>query len=125
MKRGNLYDQHGGSLAGPGELVEELYGRGTLRVVRIHSEGHRTPAGSWYDQEEDEWVALLAGRADLRFEDGTVITLAPGDWVLIPAHARHRVERTSTSPRALWLAVHLGFPGPLDRRTGREDAGLP
>ena len=32
--------------------------------------------------------------------------LGPGDHVLIPAGARHRVERTSAEPPAVWLAVY-------------------
>ena len=111
MKRGNLFRQYDGPLPGPGELSEELHGGDHLTILRIHSEGHATAPGSWYDQDGDEWVALLAGSAELRFEDGTRLALAPGDWVVIPAHVRHRVERTSTAPRALWLAVHLGLPG--------------
>jgi cupin 2 domain-containing protein len=110
MKQGNLFRDHDGALPGAGELVEELYHSRAVRITRIHSEGHTTPEGSWYDQDQDEWVALLAGSADLRFADGTMITLGPGDWVLIPAHVVHRVEHTSSSPRALWLAMHAGAP---------------
>jgi cupin 2 domain-containing protein len=124
MKRGNLYGRYPGELPGPGELFEELHRHGALRIVRIHSEGHSTPKGEWYDQPEEEWVALLAGSAELRFEDGTVMALGPGDWVLIPARTRHRVERTSRSPRALWLAVHIGSAPPEGDRAGQED-GFP
>lgn len=111
MKRGNLYREHEGPLPGPGELTEELHGGDRLKILRIHSEGHVTAPDAWYDQDEDEWVALLAGTAELLFEDGTLLAMTSGDWVVIPAHVRHRVERTSSSPRALWLAVHLGLPG--------------
>ena len=107
MKRGNLYAQHPGALPGPGEFVEELLRSGAVRIERIHSEGHATPDGRWYDQDHDEWVALLVGSATLRFEEGSILRLTAGDWVHIPAHARHRVEETSRDPRALWLAIHL------------------
>jgi cupin 2 domain-containing protein len=56
-------------------------------------------------------VALLAGAARLRFEsEGESRALAPGDWVRIPAHARHRVDWTDPARPTVWLAVH--FPSP-------------
>jgi cupin 2 domain-containing protein len=39
-------------------------------------------------------VIVLKGAARLRFEDGTV-EMRPGDFVNIPAHAKHRVEWTT------------------------------
>ncbi|MFB4204319.1 cupin domain-containing protein [Arhodomonas sp. KWT2] len=106
MTRGNLFADV------PQTLAEERFdtlAEGTgERIERIVSTGQATPAGEWYDQAWDEWVVLLQGEAELRFEDGPeTTTLAPGDWLLIPAHQRHRVERTSTTPPAVWLAVHL------------------
>ena len=50
---------------------------------------------------------LLAGRATLLFEGGRRVEFAPGDWLLIRAHERHRVEATSADPPCVWLAVHL------------------
>ena len=49
---------------------------------------------------------LLQGDAELGFADGSRVTLAPGDHVLIAASLRHRVERTSAEPPCIWLAVH-------------------
>lgn len=93
-------------LAGPTEWVEALVqGRGAL-IERIVSCGHRTPEGQWYDQARDEWVVLLQGAARLGYADGTTRELRAGDWLLIPAHCRHRVEQTSTDPPCIWLAVH-------------------
>jgi cupin 2 domain-containing protein len=55
---------------------------------------------------------LLTGAARLRFEAGDFnLDLAPGDWVEIPAHARHRVEWTQADPPTVWLAIH--FPSPF------------
>ena len=88
------------------ETVELLFERPGARIERIVSTGQTTPPGEWYDQTGDEWVALLTGRATLRWEDGTLTELAPGDWLLIPAHVRHRVEATSVNPPCVWLAVH-------------------
>ncbi len=76
------------------------------RVERIVSRGQTTPAGEWYDQDSDEWVVLLEGRARLEFEDGERRDLQAGDWVFIPAHCRHRVTATSRVPPCVWVAVH-------------------
>ena len=93
------------------ETVDVLLDRPGARIERIVSTGQTTPPGQWYDQPEDEWVALLAGRATLRLEDGALVQLAPGDWLLIPARVRHRVEETSADPPCVWLAVHAAPAG--------------
>ena len=81
-----------------------LSGRNVL-IERIVSTGQASPEGFWYDQEEDEWVAVLQGRAKLAWDDGRELVMEPGDWVLLPAHERHRVEWTSKNPACIWLAV--------------------
>jgi len=80
---------------------------GTVRIERIVSRGHTTPEGQWYDQDADEWVALLQGEASIAYADGTTAKLAAGDWICLPAHCRHRVASTSSEPPAIWLAVHV------------------
>ncbi len=87
------------------EFMEVLASGGGTRVERIVSEGHASPDGFWYDQEEWEWVAVLQGSAELEFEERGRVPLSAGQWVLIPAHARHRVTRTSAEPQCVWLAV--------------------
>lgn len=78
-----------------------------LRIGRIVSTGQASPPGFWYDQEWAEWVVLLSGTAAVRFEgEAAPRELEPGSYLHIPAHVRHRVERTSTSPPAVWLAVY-------------------
>ncbi len=92
----------------PAERFDILLQTGGCRLERIISIGHATPPGEWYDQDGDEWVALLQGQAKLRFaEDDAARLLTPGDYVWIPAHCRHRVEWTSEDPPAVWLALHL------------------
>ena len=56
------------------------------RIERIVSQGHASPEGFWYDQDEPEWVALLQGAAELEFEDGRRHSMGAGDWLAIPAH---------------------------------------
>lgn len=89
------------------EFRQILHESPGIRVEQIVSRGHRTGEGEWYDQDSDEWVAVLTGEALLVFEDGTVEPMVHGDWTFIPAHKRHRVERTSADPPCVWLAVHL------------------
>jgi cupin 2 domain-containing protein len=91
------------------EVSESVLDAGNLRIERIVSYGQASPEGFWYDQPQHEWVMLLAGAARLRFESSDEpVELRPGDYVHIPAHARHRVERTSSSGPTIWLAVHYG-----------------
>ena len=88
----------------PQELVTELLSAEGVRIERIVSFGQVSPAEFWYDQPENEWVLLLEGSAQLRFED-RVVDLSKGDCLNIPAGRRHRVEKTSETGRTVWLAV--------------------
>ena len=90
----------------PDELFTGLIPDAGVKIERIVSGGQSTPEGQWYDQPRDEWVALLQGEAAIAYEDGAEITLHAGDHLLIPAHTRHRVARTTHSPPCIWLAVH-------------------
>ena len=83
-----------------------LAASGGTRIERIVSTGQASPAGFWYDQEEDEFVTLIAGAALLAIAGrDEPLRLEPGDWVNLPAHCRHRVEWTSAEPPTVWLAV--------------------
>ena len=88
-----------------GEVCELLLQRPGIRVERILSTGQASPPGFWYDQAEDEWVAVLQGEGVLQWEDGQLTELRAGDWLFIPAHQKHRVERTSVEPPCIWLAL--------------------
>jgi cupin 2 domain-containing protein len=91
--------------AGTGEVVERLAGGDGVRIERIVSHGERSPDGFWYDQDEAEFVLVLAGGARLRFADGEVMALKPGDGVDIAPHRRHRVDWTDPEQPTVWLAV--------------------
>lgn len=92
----------------PEELLQCIVKKDNIRIERIVSNGHVTPADQWYDQNEDEWVILLQGQATLLFENNReLVSLNPGDYLLIPAHTRHRVEWTNPYVNTLWLAVHF------------------
>jgi cupin 2 domain-containing protein len=89
------------------ELFQEILQAPHFRLERIVSRGQASPPGFWYDEPTHEWVVLLSGRAALRFaeRDGLEV-LKPGDYLLIPAHCRHRVEWTDPEEETVWLALH-------------------
>jgi cupin 2 domain-containing protein len=106
IKAGNLLQY----LAAPAaeEEVTQLLETLSVRIARIVSHGHASPPGYWYDQDDAEWVMVVAGAAGLLIEGETdARRLGPGDYVLIPPHVRHRVEWTATDQPTIWLAVHL------------------
>ena len=96
------------------ERLELLLARPGLRIERIVSTGQASPPGFWYEQAAAEWVVLLAGEAQLRFEDESEARrLRAGDWLQIEAMRRHRVEWTLADTPSVWLAVHYA-PGIKD-----------
>ncbi len=89
-----------------GEVTHELLRDGRVRIERIVSAGQATPAGSWYDQDDSEWVMVASGRAGLEIEgEDAILEMGPGDWVDLPAHCRHRVAWTAEDGPTVWLAV--------------------
>lgn len=92
----------------PQELTQDLLRTRQATIERIVSRGHCSAKGFWYDQDRDEWVLLLSGKARIEFKDEPELTqLEPGDHLLIPAHVRHRVAWTEPFTDTIWLAVHL------------------
>jgi cupin 2 domain-containing protein len=88
------------------ELFETLIPDSCVRIERIVSSGQSTPAGSWLEQDDDEWVVLLQGKAVIEYPENIKAELEHGDWIFIPGHTRHRVAWTSSDPPCIWLAVH-------------------
>lgn len=92
----------------PEELLTSLLKRDSVHIERIVSKGHSTPPEQWYDQAWDEWVIVLEGQAILVYEQNLQkLPMTTGDYVLIPAHTKHRVEWTTPDIHTVWLAVHL------------------
>jgi cupin 2 domain-containing protein len=88
------------------ERVDRLIEGPGWRLERIHSCLASSPEGFWYDQTETEWVLVLRGSAQLRFEDEQHSRdLCVGDSLLIAPHRRHRVVTTDPDPGTLWLAL--------------------
>lgn len=106
MNSGNLYRDIPHQL--PAEIIDTLAASpsGSMRIERIVSQGHCSPPDFWYDQEQAEWVLLLQGAAVVRFEtDNRMVQMAPGDYLSIAAHEKHRVESTSDIGHTIWLAI--------------------
>ena len=89
------------------EHFETLFSDRNLHIERIVSRGQATPPDVWYDQEENEWVLLVQGKASLQFEKGEMLHLGPGDYIFLPARLKHRVTYTSKIPPCIWLAIHF------------------
>ena len=93
---------------GADEAIETLLKGDGIRLERIVSYGHASPAGFWYDQHEAEWVLLMSGRARLTIEgEAEDRELGPGDRLFIPAHCRHRVAWTQPGEPTVWLAIFV------------------
>ena len=104
---GNLFAEIPARLAS--EQITTLLASPALRIERIVSRGQSSPPDSWYDQAQAEWVIVLAGAAQLMFEDeDTARRMEPGDYVHIAPHRRHRVAWTDPAQATIWLAVHHG-----------------
>jgi cupin 2 domain-containing protein len=96
----------------PEEQVTCLAAARHVRIERIVSLGQKSPPGFWYDQPWAEWIVVLAGSAGLLFEgEAEAKVLSEGDYILIPARAKHRVEWTSKDHATIWLAVHYPETG--------------
>lgn len=88
------------------ERFEDVLRLPDVRIERIISHGHTTPADQPYLQSWDEWVMLLAGTAELELDGIGHYSLCSGDHLLIPAGVAHRV--THSDRPTIWLAVHIG-----------------
>ena len=88
------------------EFFEVLLTDKNLKIERIVSRGHRSPASGWYDQEQNEWVMVVRGKATISYKDGKSVHLKTGDHIHIPAHTEHRVAWTDPDNDTIWLAVH-------------------
>ena len=87
------------------EEIQILLQSGPVRIERIVSNGEASPQGFWYDQDQEEWVVLLRGTATLEFQGNPDRLLGAGDYLLIPAHTKHRVSAVSED--AIWLGFHF------------------
>lgn len=82
------------------EIFAKLFEKKSIRIESIRS-WLKVP-GEWYDQDEDEWVLVFDGEAELEV-GGEILSLVRGDYLLIPKHTPHRV--LSTAKDTFWLGV--------------------
>jgi cupin 2 domain-containing protein len=87
------------------EHLLSLFENPSVKIDRIVSQSYSSPPGFWYDQDEDEWVIVVRGKATLEFEGGEFVRMQEGDHVTIPRRVKHRVQQTD--PKTIWLAVHM------------------
>lgn len=90
----------------PKELIETLSQKEHIKIERIVSRGHASPKEFWYDQPQDEFVILLSGSATIIFDNKGPVNLSKGDYLIIPAKQKHRVEKTDAIEDSIWLAIH-------------------
>ncbi len=90
------------------ESVENLLKNDFVEIKRIVSHGEISEPDFWYDQDEDEWVLLIQGSAQILFEKEQAPTqLYAGDYLFIPAHQKHRIVHTDEHANSIWLAIHI------------------
>jgi cupin 2 domain-containing protein len=85
-----------------GETVELVAAMDGVRVEHILSGDLAAPVD--YVQDHDEWVITLAGGAVLEV-GGASVTLAAGEWIMLPRGVAHRL--VSTERGTSWLAVRV------------------
>jgi len=95
----NIYDFKIPSI---GEDFTTLFENKNIKIVRIVSSDKLEVVE--YCQEEEEFVILLEGSAQLDVE-GRVVTLNRGDTLYIPAKSKHKV--LATDKGTLWIAIHF------------------
>lgn len=89
------------------EYFEEIFSGNQFKLEKIVSKGHKSPPDFWYDQDKNEFVMLISGSAELTFENEPAIQLVKGDYLIIPSHKKHRVEKTDPVHPTIWLALHF------------------
>ncbi len=101
---GNIFDSIPDAFEN--EIVDCLVQSKQLKIERIVSKGHTSPASGWYNQQLDEWVIVIQGEAVIAFDNGSEVMLKAGDHLSIPAFTKHRVKWTDPMQDTVWIAVH-------------------
>lgn len=90
----------------PDEIFETIAASDNIKIERIISKGQSSPPSGWYDQQKNEWVLMLKGKALLAFENDSSVYLNSGEYINIPAHKKHKVQWTDPESTTIWLAIH-------------------
>jgi cupin 2 domain-containing protein len=87
----------------PKELVEILASAPNFRIERAVSPKSDIPS-KVYDQKEDEFVMVVNGYAQVELiSERRTVEMNKGDYMIIPAHLRHRLIKTRKN--TIWLAA--------------------
>ena len=90
------------------EITQTMLTAKGVRLERIVSHGQASPEGFWYEQDEAEWVMVIAGSARLAIEgQDKERELVAGDAVYLPARCRHRVTWTDPNSPTVWIALFI------------------
>ncbi len=95
----NIFDY---TIPKEGEVFKNLFENKDIKITQIVSSSNLDTKE--YNQEYDEFVILLRGKATLEINKN-IIDLKDGDYLHIPAHTKHKVLKTSNG--ALWLAIYF------------------
>src|SRR5574338_845788 len=88
------------------EITDVIVSSPEARIEKIVSKGHSSPRDYWYDQEQNEWVIVIKGKARLEFYgEIQLVELNEGDYINIPSHKKQRVDWTDPESETIWLAV--------------------
>jgi len=106
MKTKNIFSEIPENLKD--EIFQSIIEKENLKIERIISNGQTTPEDFWYDQNQNEFIILLKGKAKILFEENSEeVELNPGDYILIESHKKHKVTYTSKEETTIWLAIHF------------------
>ena len=90
------------------EIFETITQNDNIKIERIVSYGQTTQKDFWYEQEDDEFVVILEGSAQILYDDGEIFDLKKGDSLYINALQKHQVVYTKNP--TIWLAVFIKNP---------------
>ena len=114
LKTGNLFKPVSRSEQ---EFINELLSckSESLRIEHIISQGHISPENFYYDQSENEFVAVLQGRAKLEFDNANILEFKPGkplEYITVTAANRCRFAGSSSYLRfwPVFPGLHAVFP---------------
>lgn len=89
------------------EIFQTIFSSDNIKIEKIISYGNYSPKNFWYDQSKNEFVLILEGSAIIKYDDEKIFNMKKGDYLIIPAHQKHRVEETSKTEKTIWLAIHF------------------
>ena len=77
------------------ENFDTLLDLPNIRIERIVSNGQSSENNFWYDQDENEWILLIKGDAELEYKTGEIIQLEKDtfEWTNIKQEIRDTLNQ--------------------------------